>query len=186
MTAREIDEAGKRLHELKEQMLEDAVLAAGAFGLAFAATQYRAALAMPLTVGAMAMLFLGTRAYIRRFLLIDELADDQDAYCLSAVRAFGVRSASIEHRREIARWVRSALAGSTGTVGERLAAAKSELEQLVAALEDESVRWEPQLVVAVDHWVSDPDGSFRDVSVPAIELQARVRTLLAGLEVPPR
>lgn len=156
--------------------MEDSVLAATAFGLALAATQYRPSLAMPLTLGAIAMVFLAGRAFVRRFLLVDELAADLDTYGIPAVKDFGLRAVSIEHRRVVACTVRAAL------VDERLETAWPELEQLIRALENESVEWEPQVVVALDHWLADPDGSFRDPATRAVELRSRVRSVLAGLD----
>ena len=183
MTSREIDQAATRLRELKQEMLGDGLLAACALGLALGATWYRPSLAVPLTVGALAMTFLGTRAYVRRFLIVDELADDRDAYCIPAIRGFGRRAASVAHRRELARRVRAALEGSTGAVGGRFSAARPDLEHLISALEDEKVEWEPQAVVLLDHWLSDPDGSFRNSSLPAAEIRSRISSLLPGVEV---
>lgn len=182
MTAHDVDDAARRLGELKAQSIEDSVLAAVAFGLALAAAQYQRSLAMPLALGAIAMAFLAGRAFVKRFLLVDELAADHDAYRIPAVRDFGVRAASIEHRRQLAGTVRAVLLGPTGDVGDRLAAARPELEALICALEAESTCWEPQAVVALDHWLSDPGGSFRDVTVSAAELRSRLRNVLASVE----
>lgn len=182
MTAHEVDNAAKRIGELTSQSIEDAVLAAVTFGLALAATWYRPSLAMPLTIGALAMTLLAGRAFVAKFLLVDELAADRDAYCISAVSDFGARAASIEHRRVVAATVRVALAGSAAGVTGRPAAARTELEQLIRALEDESIDWEPQTVVALEHWLDDPNDAFRDPMAPAVLIRSRVRSVLAEIE----
>jgi len=181
MTAHEIDGAARRLGELRSQTLEDAVLAAACFGLALGATWYRPSLAIPLTVGAMVMAVLACRAFVKRFWLVEELAVDRDAYRIPAVHDFGLRTASLEHRREIAQTVRRALVGSAGEAAERMEVAGPDLVLLIAALENEKVDWEPQAVVALDQWLADPAGSFRDPSLPAVEMRSRVRSVLAGL-----
>jgi hypothetical protein len=182
MTAQEVDQAARELHGLRGQTLEDSGLAIVAFGLALTASWLKPSLAMPLTIGAFAMAFLAVRAHIRRFFLVEDLAADRDAYLIPAVQEFGLRAASIDHRRQIAHAVRGALLGSTGETGERLAAVRPELEQLIAALEDESAHWDPLTAVALDHWIADFDGSFRDVSAPAAEIRCRVRSILTRLD----
>jgi len=181
MTAHEIDGAAKRLGDLRNQTVEDSVLAALSFGLALAATWYRPSLAIPLTAGAMVMTALACRAFVKRFWLVEELAVDGDAYRIPAVHDFALRTASLQHRREIARIVRGALVGSTGEIAERMELAGPDLVLLIAALENETVAWDPQTVVTLDQWLADPEGSFRDVSVPAVEMRSRVRSILAGL-----
>jgi hypothetical protein len=41
-------------------------------------------------------------------------------------------------------------------VATRLAAARGELERLIAALEDDRRRWEPQAAVTLERWLNDP------------------------------
>lgn len=183
MTAHEIDRAAKRLGELRSQMLEDAVLAVACFGLALAATWYRPSLAVPLTIGAMAMTVLACRAFVRRSFLVEDIAADRDADRIPAVHDFCLRAASIQHRRETARILRGAVVGSTGRTAERMELAGPDLVVLIAALENEGIEWDPQTVVALDQWIADPEGSFRDVSIPAVEMRSRVRSVLAGLSV---
>lgn len=179
MTANDIDDAAKRLGELKSTTLEDALLGALAFGLALAATWYRPSLAMPLAIGALVMAVLAGRAFVRRFVLVEDLAADRDAYRIPAVRSFGLKAASVEHRRVVAATVRVALAGAAA---DRMEPARAELEQLVRALEDESVDWDPQSVVVLDHWLADPKESFRDPAASAVELRSHVRSVLAELD----
>ena len=169
MTAHEIDDAAKRIGELGSRAAQDGALAAVAFGLALAATWYRPSLALPLALGAMAMTFLAGFAFVKRFLLVDELADDPDAYSIRAVRDFGARAASIEHRRELARIVRAA-------------PAQPELQRLIQALESERIDWDPQTVVALEHWLLDPSEAFRDPDIRSEELRSRIRNVLAALD----
>ncbi len=179
MTAHEIDDAARRVRELTSTTLEDSALAVVAFGLALAATWYRPSLAVPLAIGALVMTALAGRALVGRFLLVDELAEQREAYDIPAVQHFGLRAASVQHRREVARTIRGALAAP---VGRRLEPARPDLERLAAALEDESADWHPEAVVVLEHWLADPKESFRDPAASPIELRSRVRSILAGLD----
>ena len=179
MTAHEVDDAARRVRELTSTTVEDSALAVLAFGLALAATWYRPTLAVPLAIGALAMTALAGRALVIRFLLVDELAEQREAYGIPAVQHFGRRAASVEHRREVARTIRGVLAAP---VGRRMEPARRDLERLAAALEDRSTDWDPSAVVALEHWLSDPKESFRDPAASAIELRSRVRSILAGLD----
>jgi hypothetical protein len=182
MTARQVDQAAKRLRDLRAQTVADLVLAAGAFGLALTASRLWPDLAMPLLIGAIGVAFLGMRALVRRTFLVEDLAVDREAYVIPDVREFGLRAASPEHRRLLARSVRAALTESSSEVSARLAAVRDELEQLIAALEDDRLGWEPRAAVTLERWLSDPAGSFRDPSVPVVELRSRLRSILADAQ----
>ncbi len=182
MTTRQVDEAAERLHELRAQVVADLVLAAAAFGLALAASRLWPDLALPLLVGAIGVAFLGMRALVRRTFLVEDLAVERDAYAIPDVCEFGRRAASPEHRRELAHSVRVALTESSYEEGARLIAVREELEQLIAALQDDRLRWEPQAAVTLGHWLTDPTGSFRDPSVPVLELRSRLRGILTQLQ----
>lgn len=182
MNARQIEQADERLHDLKVRAVEDMVLAACGFGLALAATQLRPAFAVPLLVGAIALCFLGVQALVRRSFLIEDLAADRDAYVIPDVRGFGLRAASPAHRHQLARVLRVALLGSTYETAERLQAVRPELDELIADLEDDSLRWEPPAAVGLERWLNDPLGSFHDQTVPVTELRSRLRVFLAGFD----
>lgn len=179
MNARQIDEAGERLRDLRLRAAEELALGAGALGLSIAATQLWPSLAVPLLVGAVVVSFLGVQALVRRSFLIEDLAAERDAYVLPAVRRFGLRVVSPAHRRRLASTLRVALKGSTAETAERLEAVRPELDELIADLEDDSLRWDPAVAIGLEHWLTD---SFRDPAVSVAEARTRLRSFLAGFD----
>ena len=175
MTARQVEEASIRLRELRLEYAEDLALAAAAAGFALGATQVSPVLAVPLLVGALGLGALGIRAFVRRALLVEDLAADEDAYGIDSVRRYAARIASMEGRRQLAFVIRT-------DPSERLAAARTELDTLAALLEDERTPIEPHDFVALDRWIHDPAGTFRDESIPAVELRSRLRRILLDLD----
>ncbi len=176
MNARQLDDAAGRLHELGVESAEAIALALVVTGLALAATQVIPALAMPFLVGAVGVGFLGVRAYVRRTFLVADLAAEPDAYAIPAVRSYGLRAASLDHRHTLARTIRV-------EAGEpRLAPVGAELEQVAEKLDDDGRRLDPCSLVALEQWLRDPGGSFRNPEAPAGELRARLRCLLGSLD----
>jgi hypothetical protein len=181
VNARQLDEATTRLHDLRAQSVGDLVLAFVATGLALTATQLRPMLAIPFLLGAIAVGFLGVQAHVRRVFLVEDLADDRDAYSIPDVRRFGERATTPEHRRQLARSIRVEMTDSSYEAA-RLATVRVELGQLVAILEDEQRTLEPYSLVTLEHWLNDPGGSFRNPLVPVVELRSRLRCLLVDLD----
>jgi hypothetical protein len=91
MTAREIEEAAARLRELRVEAVGNLALAAIAFGLALAASLVLQPLAVPLLVGGMAATALGLRSFLRRTFLLEDLAEQKDAYAIADVRREAAR-----------------------------------------------------------------------------------------------
>ncbi len=182
MTARQIDGAAAQLHELRVQTVERLGLAAVAFALALTATQLRPALAVPLLLGAMAMTFLGVRALVRRWFLLEDLALEPEAYELADVRRFGVRAASPERQRVLAHSLRAVMEESTSFVAARVAAVRPELEEIVDALENDPSTLKPQAAVALERGLHECPLLLRDASLPVTELRCRLRRLLESFE----
>jgi hypothetical protein len=179
MNARQIDEATERLRDLQLRGVEELALGGVALGLALTATQVFPALAVPFLVGAIAVSSLGVQALVRRSFLVGDLAGEREAYVIPAVRRFGLRAVAPEQRHRLACTLRFALLGSTAA---RLAPLRPELEELIADLEDDSLRWEPSAAVGLEHWLNDPVGSFQDPAASVVEARARLRSFLAGFE----
>ncbi len=182
MTARQIDDAARRLRELHVQSIEDLGLAAGVFVLALTATQVRPAFALPLLIGAMVVTFLGLRALVRRRFLVEDLAVERDAYAIEDVRRYGLRVASLEHRRLLAGMLRGIVEGSTAEIGARVDALRPELEELVCALEDERRTLEPDTAVRFERRLYSSPSPLHDPCLSVEELRARLRSLLASIE----
>ena len=93
MTARQVDEAAARLRELRVEAVGNLALAAIALGLALVASVLMRPVAVPLLVGGMAATVLGLRALLRRSFLVEDLAEQKDAYVIADVRRYAARTA---------------------------------------------------------------------------------------------
>jgi hypothetical protein len=109
MYTRSVDEAQKRLHELRQVEWQDLGLGGLALGFAVAATQVRESLALPLFVGGVTLLVLGLRALWQRWDLVDRLAGERDAYGISEVLEYASRETSMDRRRTFAAMIRNRL-----------------------------------------------------------------------------
>ena len=91
MTARQVDEAAARLRELRAVTVANLALAAVAFGVAITASLVLPSLALPLLAGGIGATGLGMRAFLRRCFLLDDLAAEEDAQAIAAVRRYAAR-----------------------------------------------------------------------------------------------
>lgn len=178
MYARAVDDAGSRLRDLRREEWSDLALGALAVGLALFATQTRPGFAIPLFVGGLCIGFRGVNAAWRRWEIVDRLAAEPDAYVIPEVHEHALREASLERRRLYAAYIRHAL--QTAAARE-CGAATSELECLVAELEDVTLTLDPACAVACARLVSDPSGSslLRLDSSPE-ELRSSARHIRSG------
>jgi hypothetical protein len=181
MYARAIDDAAVRLRDLRREEIEDLGLGALVLAAAVGATQLVPALALPLFVGGLVVGARGLRALWRRWDLVERLTDDRDAYVISEVHARASREATLERRRSFAIVIRSWLRSPGPELESRIAAARPELEALVAQLEDPDLALEPACAVACLRLVSDPAGSpLLNTALPPAELRSRVRQIRSG------
>jgi hypothetical protein len=181
MYARAVDDAATRLHELRREEREDLALAALALGLALVATQVRASLALPLFLGGLTVGFLGMRALLRRWELIERLAGDRDAYVLPEVIEFASREAMMERRQVFAATVRGWLMDPGPGLEARRGAAADELEALASELEDGELELDPVCAVGCARLLSDVAGSpLLNSAVPPDLLRSRARQIRAG------
>jgi hypothetical protein len=179
--ARAVERAQVELHELKVQGVEDLAVAAAAFGAALACTWLLPEAGAPLLVGALGVAFLGVRALIRRYLLLEDLAVDRDAYTIAEVRRLALKGASPEHRRHLAASLRQALDGSPYGVNKRVEANRALLEEIVAALEDDRLALDPAAAVVLDRVLTDGSCLY-DSLLPADEQRSRLRQVLSGFD----
>ena len=178
MYARAVDDAGSRLRDLRREEWSDHALGALAIGLALLATQARPGFAIPLFVGGLCIAFRGVNAAWRRWEIVDRLAADADAYVIPEVHERALHEASLERRRLYAAYIRHALQTAAARAW---GAVTSELECLVAELEDVTLTLDPACAVACARLVSDPSGSplLRLDSSPE-ELRSSVRHIRSG------
>jgi hypothetical protein len=181
MYARAVDDAATRLYELRREEREDLALAALALGLALVATQVRASLALPLFLGGLTVGFLGMRALLRRWELIERLAGDRDAYVLPEVIEFASREAMMERRQMFAAMLRGWLMDPGSALEARRGAAADELEALASELEDGELELDPVCAVGCARLLNDVTGSpLLNSAVPPDLLRSRVRQIRAG------
>jgi hypothetical protein len=178
--ARSVERAEARLHDLKLQSLEDFLLAAAALAAALVGTRLLPAASVPLLVGGTGVAFLGMRAVVRRYLLLEELAVDRDAYLIPEVRAAAARAASPEHRRRLAAAIREALNPSWSSTSERVEANRALLLELAAALEDKELVLAPAAAVALDRLLLAGEDNLYSPTLPPDELRSRLRRILDG------
>ena len=146
-------EAETRLAELQRDEWQQLGLGALALGASLVMTAAYEPLVGPLFVGGMAMWLLGIRSLWRRWDLVDRLADNRDAYVISAVRAYGARDARMDRRHANAASLRlwASRADLTDQVGE--------LEQLARDLDDTDLDLSPACAIVCRRLLTDPSVS---------------------------
>ena len=181
MYARAVDDAASHLRELEHTVREDLALAALTFGLAIVATRSWPALAMPLFLGGLGVGVLGLRAFVRRWNLLDSLADEGDAYLIPQVHRYASREASPDRRRLLASQLRAVL--EQPRLGQELRSSglSEEIEELVIRLADDELVLEPRSAVVCKHLLSDAESPLFDPSAHAAELRRQVRDVESGL-----
>jgi hypothetical protein len=183
MTARRIQDAERRLHELREEEWSDLGLAVVAMALSLAATALYPPLALPLFIGALAVAYLAIRAIFRRWDLFDRLLLDREAYVIREVRRRAENAASMKSRRDLAESLRNHLRPVPGyPIPAQVADAAAELAELAAALEDEELLLDPVCAVQCLQLVTN--GAESPLLNPALAqgLRARVRQIRAGFQ----
>ena len=152
MVARAVEDAGRRLHDLRREEWEDGAVAAVALALAVAASTVRPAFALPLFISGV---FVACRAVLagwRRWDLLDRLVVEPDAYGIPEVRARGEQEASMASRRWLSRAIRSRLelAGNP-----RIVANADELAALAEELLDSRLVFDPACAATCSRLLTD-------------------------------
>ena len=154
--------------------------------MALGATQLFPTLALPLTVGALAVAYLALRAFWRHWELIDLLLLDRDAYQIRDVRLRAERSATMDNRHMLARSIRSMLEEPGYASAARVSAAAAQLEALMRELDDAELSLDPACAVACERLVTDSGVSpLLNPALSADDTGGRVRQIRAGFEPQP-
>ncbi len=181
MNARAVDDARAHLRELRHEEWASIALAPTAFGLSLAATQVRPAFALPLFLGAVVVGVLGARAFWRRWALLDELADERDAYVIPDVVAYASRENTMDRRRACASFIRAVMREPGFGCEERVRVAARDLEALASELEDEELTLDPASAIACLRLLSDPTVSpLLNPVLPSEDLRSRVFQIRSG------
>lgn len=178
--ARAVIEAETRLAELRRDEWQQLGLSALALAASLAMTAAYEPLVAPLFVGGMAMWLLGIRSLWRRWDLVDRLADDRDAYVISAVRAYAARDARMDRRHTNAASLRYWAAQ------EDLTEVVSELEQLARDLENADLDLSPACAVVCRRLLTDPTVSPLLNGGVASDLHETIVEIERGFSAVPR
>ena len=180
MHARAVIEAEARLAELRRDEWQQFGLSALALGASLAMTAAYEPLVAPLFVGGMALWLLGIRSLWRRWDLVDRLADDRDAYVISAVRAYAARDARMDRRHTNAASLRYwATQADLTEVG-------GELEQLARDLDDADLDLSPACAIVCRRLLTDPTVSPLLNGGVASDLHETIVEIERGFSAAPR
>ena len=177
MHARAVEDFERRLGELHRDELQEFGLGGAALAASFAAATLCPPLVIPLFVGGIAVAGLGIRASWRHWDLLDQLADDRDAYTIPTVRDYAAREARIERRAYYAALIRS----WTRIPQPWVAEVTDELDDLAHDLEDEALDLDPAAAVACRRLLTEPTHSplFGDAH-GAEDAHLRIAQIRAG------
>ena len=178
MIARAVEDADRRLHDLRRDEWEDAAAAVCALGLAIAASALQPSFALPLLIGGMFVAGRAVLAACRRSDLLERLVGERDAYTITEVRTRAEKDAGMGNRRWLSRCIRSHLEYAENP---RFAANADQLELLAEELADPTLELDPACAVACSRLVFDPTCSpLLNSGLPAEDVCSRLTQILAG------
>jgi hypothetical protein len=178
MVARAVEDAGRRLHDLRREEWEDGSLGAVAFALALAMSVVHPALALPIFVGGLFVTYRSVLAGWRRWALLERLVVERDAYALPEVRARGKQAASTINRKRLSRSIRSRLELAENP---RVVANADQLEGLADELIDPLLELDPACAAACAHLLTDDLCSpLINTALPEEEVRSRVVQIRSG------
>lgn len=186
MDARSIEEASRELERRRWQVFADVAFALVAGALAAPGVLFERPVALALAIGAAIALALSLVAAVRRYLLIERLALDRDAYAIAAVRRYGRRLTSRRMRERLSRSLRSLVADSwrreSYSPPGRVAAFATDLEELAHELEDAACKVEPVSAASCLLLLSDgTESPLLNPTVPAEDLRAALLRIRSGI-----
>jgi hypothetical protein len=177
MDARTVDDAARELQELRHEEWHTAVLAPLVLVLSVVATQLFPPLAIALLAGGLCRAVRFVVVEFRRYCLVEDLAEQRDAYAIPEVAKRAHRAATMPSRRSMAEAIRLI----TELSHERLVSCACELEGLASELDRDDLDLDPAFAVACEQLVSDAMTSpLRDPSADVAEVAWRVRHIRSG------
>jgi hypothetical protein len=184
--ARSIEEASRELERRRWQVSADVAFALVAGALAAPGVLFEPPVALALAIGATIALALSLVAAVRRYLLIERLALDRDAYAIAAVRRYGRRLTSRRMRERLSRSLRSVVADSWRCESYippgRVAAFATELEELARELAEAACHVEPVSAASCLLLVSDGmESPLLNPTVPGEDLRAALLRIRSGI-----
>jgi hypothetical protein len=181
MVARAVEDAGRRLQDLRREEREDGAVAAAAFGLAVAAGFLRPAFALPLFFGGLVLAGRAVLAGWRRWDLLDRLLVESDAYTIPEVRARGAREATMANRRSLSRAIRARLELAENP---RITANADELAVLAEELADPQLEFDPACAAACSRLLTDEVTSpLVNSALPTEGVRSRLVQIRSGFRI---
>jgi hypothetical protein len=182
MVARAVEDADRRLHDLRLEEWEDGAVAAMAFALAIAASVARPAFALPLFLGGSFVAGRAVLALWRRWDLLDRLVVEPDAYAIAEVRGRAEQEASMVNRRRLSRAIHWRLEQAEDP---RIVANADELAELAEELTDPLLELDPACAVACSRLLADPTSSpLGNSALPAEDVRSRLVQIRSGFHRP--
>ena len=175
MTARMIEEAEQRLHELRQDEWSCGVVAAFAMALSLGASFVRPAFAIPFFLGALMVGLRSGRALFERADLAHHLMLERDAHTITEIRESAEKVAMMESRLVLAAAVRCRLEPLPGyRMSERMAAVAGELE-------DEQLLLDPVCAVqCADLLTGYAESPLHNDLLPVENARVELRQIRAG------
>jgi hypothetical protein len=178
MIARAVEDADRRLRDLRREEWEDGALAAATCALAIAASVVHPTLALPLFVGAMFVAGRAMTAEWRRWDLLEALVLERDAYALTEVRVRAEQEASMVNRGDLSRTIRSRLEFAESP---RVVANADQFAALADELVDPLLELDPACAVACSRLLSDYVWSpLVNEALPAEDVRSRLVQIRSG------
>ena len=183
MIARAVEDAGRRLEDLRREQWEDGAVAAAAVALAIAASTLRPVFALPLFIGGMVVAARSVLAGWRRWDLLDRLVGERDAYAIPEVRARAELGASMANRRSLSGAIQSRLELAETP---RIVENADEFAALVEELVDPQLELDPACAAACLRLLTDDVTSpLINSALPAEDVRSRVLQIRSGFAPAP-
>jgi hypothetical protein len=182
MTARMIEDAEHRLHELRQDEWSCIALAAVAMALALGASVVNPAFAIPFFLGGLTVALRSGHAFFERADLAHKLMLERSAHTIPEIRRRAEQAATMESRRVLAAAVRRRLEPVPGyRVAGRVAAVAGELESLAGELDDEQLLLDPVCAIQCADLLNAYEANpLYDDLLPEEDAWARIRQIRAG------
>ncbi len=181
MYARAVDDAAKRLRELRSEEWAAGAMALLAVAASIAVSHHHPGLALGLFVGGAVTAIRAFRATLDRWELVERLKTDRDAYAISEVRRQAAKAAADQNRRRLAAEIRSLLAAPGFAAAPRIEACALPLRELADELDDPSLALDPVAAVACERLLGEGLASpLFNSALPAVDLWAAIRRIQAG------
>ena len=178
MVARAVEDAGRRLHDLRREELEDGLVAAAAFVLAIAASAVRPEFAVPLLVGSLFVLGRAVLAGSRRSDLLERLVVERDAYSIPEVRTRAEHGAGMANRRWLSRAIRSRLELSEDP---RIVANADQFAELAKELVDPLLALDPACAASCRRLLTDDvESPLLNPAFPAEDVRSQLAQIRCG------